>query len=566
MLERARNKQLARAAKLPHDMNNAKGETMTDDQDALLGRRPLLVGGAGLLTSLLSHARPALAQSAARRMTLVIGLDFSDTMVLDPAKVRSYTNPMPTRAAYDPLVKMTPEDYIHVRPCIASEWSYLPDGRTIRFKLRDDVTFLSGQKVTAEDVRFSFMRLLHLGEQPSQYIAHLDHVEVVDPQTVDFVLKDPSQPLLTIIAAPEFGIIEKAVVVAHGGTDAADAKDTDKATDWLNQNSAGSGAYRLVGWQRNQQIQMVRNPKFWDGSPGFERVLIRQMSESAEQLLALRHGDVDVAFNLIPEQVDTLKDDPNIAVVRETSLDFVYMALAESPDNPILKKKEARQAIAYAIDYDGFVHDLLRGNATRPVTFLPVGVNGSSAELTREIGFQQDLDRSRRLLAAAGVPDGFGFKLTYANASFTSVSYANVAQKLQSDLARVGIKVELAPADATTLTTQYLGGRIQGVLASWNPVTVENLLWASATVVRVANRLHWNVPDDFNQLIHDAGAERDPNKSATLWRQYQERMVDFAHLVVLFQPIYQIAIRRSVVNFKVTPAGWIADFSNARPA
>jgi peptide/nickel transport system substrate-binding protein len=157
---------------------------MHDDSDGIsFGRRPVLLGAGGVLAALLANGRPAAAQSAARRNTLAIGIDMSDTLVLDPAKVRSYTNPMPTRACYDPLVKMTVEDYIHVQPCIATEWAYLPDGKTVRFKLRSDVKFASGQPVTAEDVRFSFMRLLHLQEQPSQYIAHLDHVDVVDPRS-----------------------------------------------------------------------------------------------------------------------------------------------------------------------------------------------------------------------------------------------------------------------------------------------------------------------------------------------------------------------------------------------
>jgi peptide/nickel transport system substrate-binding protein len=149
---------------------------MHDDSDGIsFGRRPVLLGAGGVLAALLANGRPAAAQSAARRNTLVIGIDMSDTLVLD--------NPMPTRACYDPLVKMTVEDYIHVQPCIATEWAYLPDGKTVRFKLRSDVKFASGQPVTAEDVRLSFMRLLHLQEQPSQYIAHLDHVDVVDPRS-----------------------------------------------------------------------------------------------------------------------------------------------------------------------------------------------------------------------------------------------------------------------------------------------------------------------------------------------------------------------------------------------
>jgi peptide/nickel transport system substrate-binding protein len=231
---------------------NAFGQTM--------GRRAVMAGSAGLLGTVLAGAQPAGAQSAARRGTLVIGLDISDATSLDPVRVAQYSNPLPTHAAYDSLVTFTPGDYVNVKPCIATEWAYQPDGKTVRFKLRQDVTFASGKKMTAADVAFSFERVLNVKDQPAQYIAQVDHVSVVDDYTVDIVMGDPAAPLLTIIAAPEFVVQEKAALAEHGGSDAPDAKTADTATDWLNSNSAGTGPYRLTGWQRNQQIQMVKNP------------------------------------------------------------------------------------------------------------------------------------------------------------------------------------------------------------------------------------------------------------------------------------------------------------------
>jgi peptide/nickel transport system substrate-binding protein len=276
-------------------------------------------------------------------------------------------------------------------------------------------------------------------------------------------------------------------------------------------------------------------------------------------------GDHHGGFNLIPEQIASLKDDPDISVVRVTSLDYLYVALSENPINPALGIKQNRQAIGYAIDYDGITNDLLGGNSVRPAAFLPVGVNGSTEALTKEIGYHQDLDRARKLLAVAGNPSGFSFQLNYANQALAGAAYATIAQKLQSDLSRVGIKVELAPKDMVTLGTEYSQGKLQANLAFWNPPCVENQLWASATVVRVAKRLHWDVPPELTQLVHDAAAERDLARAAVLWRKYQEQMVDFAHLFVLVQPIYQVAVRRSVTGLKVTAAGWMAEFDAAKP-
>jgi peptide/nickel transport system substrate-binding protein len=541
---------------------------MADESKPGFGRRPFLAGSAGLVAVVLAEARPASAQSAARKATLVIGLDISDPTSLDPSRVYQYSNPLPTHAAYDSLVTFAPGDYITVKPQIATEWSYLPDGKTIRFKLRPDVKFPSGKTMTAEDAQFGLQRVMNLKDQPSQYIAHIKSVSVVDPLTLDMVLSDPTQPILTIIAAPEFVVMEKALVTQHGGTDAPDAKEKDKATEWLNSNSAGTGPYRLVGWQRNQQIQMVRNPNHWGGVPGYERVLIRHMSESAAQLLAIQRGDIDVAFNLIPEQIASLKGDPNVDVKGATSLDFIYLAVSASPDNPALQKKQARQAIGYAIDYDGIIRNLIGGAAVRPVTFLPVGVNGSTEALTKEIGFREDLPRAKKLLADAGLPDGFSFQLAYGNAAIAGVQYQSLAQKIQADLARVGIKAELAPMDQLNMRTMYLGGKAQAVLTFWNPPAPENLLWAAATVDRVAKRVHWDVPPDapIRKLIAAAAAERDLPKAAELWKQYQAEMVDQANHFVLIQPIYQVAVRKSVAGLRLTAAGWLAELDGAKPA
>ena len=94
---------------------------------------------------------------------------------------------------------------------------------------------------------------------------------------------------------------------------ATNAKTEDKATQWLNQNSAGAGPFTLAGWTRNAQILLTRNPHYWRGPAHFEHVVLRHMGDSATQLLAIKRGDIDAAFNLIPEQVATLKGDPQCA-------------------------------------------------------------------------------------------------------------------------------------------------------------------------------------------------------------------------------------------------------------
>ena len=119
---------------------------------------------------------------------------------------------------------------------------------------------------------------------------------------------------------------------AQGGTAGTDANTADKATQWLNQHSAGAGPFTLVGWTRGAQILLTRNAHYFRGPVHFEHVIVRHMGDSATQLLAIKRGDIGVAFNLIPEQIATLKDDKQVRVEGLRSLDYVYMALTNEPD------------------------------------------------------------------------------------------------------------------------------------------------------------------------------------------------------------------------------------------
>jgi peptide/nickel transport system substrate-binding protein len=234
--------------------------------------------------------------------------------------------------------------------------------------------------------------------------------------------------------------------------------------------------------------------------------------------------------------------------------------------NEALGKKEARQAVAYAIDYDGIRDSLVGGAAIRNVNFIPVGVGGSTEALTKEIGYRQDLEKAKALLQKAGLPNGFSFPLSYGNASIVGVSYQLMAQKIQADLARVGIKAELQPMDQVTMRTQYLGGKTVSALTYWNPPAVETSLWTAASIERVAKRVHWNVPAEVAANVYAAAKEPDLTKQNALYRTYMETVQDQANYIMLFQPIYQVATRKSISDFTLTGAGWLAELAPVKPA
>lgn len=526
--------------------------------------RRLLLGGA-VASGALAASGAVSAQG--RKSVLVIGMDISDGRNYDPGRMADYSPPLTNGNVYETLVTQTPGDYVNVKPMLATKWERVNGGKAWRFTLRQGVKFWDGSPFTAEDVKFSLDRLVNLKDQPGVYASNLEAVQVVDAATVDLVMKDPNSPLLINCAAPAFAIYSRRMVSANGGVSDETANTADKATQYLNANSAGTAAYRMVSWERNTAVTLVRNEHWWGGRAPFERVVIRHIADGAAQLLAVRRGDIDAAFNLTAEQLASLRGDANVRLESTVSLDYVYMTLTGNAEfNPALARREARQAVAHAIDYDGIINGLVGGFAVRPPSFLPIGAGGTTEAYTKEFGYRQDLDKARAFLQQAGVPNGFEFDLSIANAAIVGTNYQVIAQKVQSDLARVGIRANLKPLDPVNLRTQFNGGRTTSVITFWNPPSPETDLWASASVERVARRVHWDVPQATRDLVKAAAAEQDQAKQIALYKQYQQQLVDNAHYLILLQPIYRIAVRNTLKSFNVTAAGWYVEMEQIEPA
>src|SRR5215212_1869223 len=327
-----------------------------------------------LLLATVSGIASTTGSTAAQDDALVLVRDISVTRTLDPHRQFDYSPPITEHAIYETLVTMEPGDYENVTPLMATSWELADDGAAWVFHLRPDVKFVSGNPMTADDVKFSFERLVNLKDNPAALAENLKSVEVVDEQTVKLVMNDKTQPLLNILISPNFAIIDAKTAQEQGATSAVGADMADTATEWMNAHSIGTGPYELSSWERNTQIVLTANPNYWRAAPGFPRVVIRHMGDSAAQLLALQRGDIDAALNLTPEQIDSVASDADVKIEKGTSLDFIYVTLTSNAEQSQgLSNQAARQAVAAAIDYDGIIDGFLGGNATRPPTFIPVG-------------------------------------------------------------------------------------------------------------------------------------------------------------------------------------------------
>jgi len=459
-------------------------------------------------------------------------------------------------ATYDTLVEFRPDDLTKVVPKLADKWDISPDGKSYTFYLHPGVKFVSGNPVTAEDVRFSWTRLKNLKGNPSFYTELIKDITVVDDTTVKVTLTEASPAFLSILTAPAMSIVDSKVVKKHGGTDAQDADQTDKAKDWLDQNSAGSGPFILTQWTPKAEIVLEANPNYWRGAPKVEKIIIKHVGDPSTQLQLLQRGDVDVVQNLDKDLVDQVKDDPNLNLIVGQTLNIVYLAMSPSGQiAPELADKRVRQAIAYAIDYDGIIQGLLKGYADRAPTIIPLGMMGVDRALVRN----QDVEKAKALLKEARYENGFTVDLAFSTGMTEGVLGETLAAKIQSDLDAIGIEVNLVPKEHSVFLSEFRAQKLAFLFSLWTPDYLDPTMWADYFAIAgkgVAKRILFEDPT-ATQLAKEGASTLDPARRAEIYRQLQEVLVDELPYVLLFQPQTLIATSKQVKGYAFHPVQFV---------
>ncbi len=513
--------------------------------------------------------------------TLVIAMNLDDVVTLDPAYAGETTNLFIHINTYDTLVDIRPEDLNTIVPRLAESWETNADFTQFIFHLRKDVKFASGNPLTAADVVFSWNRLMNIAGAPAFNLDGVGKVEAVDDYTVKVSTTvgadGKAQPLpqfLSSASNPSLGIQDSKLVKEHGGTDAADAKTTDKAKEWMDQNSAGSGPFILTKWAPKSDIELTANKNYWKGAPKFDKVVISHVSDPTTQLQMLQKGDADMIGNLQTDLVDQAKADPNITISVDQSLDENYLAMTsacpdeikakfpdiyktlQSPDSfAILCKKEVRQAVALAIDYDGITKAVLNGYGTRAPSIIPIGIIG--VDPTKTVG--RDLAKAKELLAAAGYPNGVTFDLYYAS----NATRDTVAAKIKNDLAEAGITLNLKPLEQSVYLTEMRAQQLPMAFGGWTPDYLDVTMWTDYFGLgdrSIAFRM-WFQNADANKLATEIRTTADPAVRKDAVEKLQAVFMDQMPFTMLYQVQYVHAFRSDLKGFKFHPVWFVDLFS-----
>jgi peptide/nickel transport system substrate-binding protein len=501
--------------------------------------------GTGLALALGSTA-PAQAETPAN--ALVMARQIDDMISLDPAEVFEFTAAEWAANVYDRLITYPVDDVENIQGHVAESWEISDDGKVFTFQVRDGITFHSGNPLTAEDAAWSLQRVVKLNKTPAFILTQFgftpenveQKIKAVDDRTFTVELDKPYAPtfFLYCLTATVASVVDKNLAMEN-------EQDGDLGYAWLKTNSAASGPFRHVSWRPNESVVLEKNPDYWKGEVGFDRVITRHIAEPATQLLLLEKGDVDIARNLEGDQVEALRGNPDL-VIREVPKGAIYY-LGLNQKNEHLSKPEVRQALKYLVDYEGIVQTIMKGSATVHQAFLPVGMLGALEDKP----FSLDVEKAKDLLRQAGLEDGFSVTMDTTNSS----PEIDMAQVLQATWAEAGIDLELLPGDNKQTLTKYRARTHDIYIGRWGPdyqdphtnadTFASNPDNEGEHTGKLAWRNAWDIPD-LTEKTSAAVLEKDAEARARMYEEMQREVQETGPFVIMFQDIELIAERGNV--------------------
>jgi peptide/nickel transport system substrate-binding protein len=493
--------------------------------------------------------------------TLTYDDNISDMISLDPAVAYEFSGILAIHNVYQGLDQYVGSDLSNLKPGLADSWDTKDAGDhwDLTFKLHPGNKFASGNPITAADVVYSFQRVIALNSSPAFLFtsdAGLTTTSILatDPQTVVISMPKANSPqvLLSIMTFTVAGIVDSTVVKTHEGKQKDGSNDFGSA--WLLDHSAGSGPYVVDHWTKSVEVLLTANPNYAGTKPALNSVLIKHVADSSVQQTELLKGDADIAQNLTPEQLKALNGQPGVTTTSGDNLQLYYVGM--NVNVKPLDNVKVREALRMAIDYDGIIKDLLSGNAKKVQTIVPAGLLGFNSDAP----FQQDVAGAKALLQQAGVSN-VTLELQVPTGAAGGVAWADLAAKLQSDWALIGVTVNIKQVAQAELLTAYRAQKGQLVMILWGPDFPDpdgNVTpFTSIAAHSIAYRNAWD--DTIATKATAATLIVDPTARAAAYKVITEYVLHNGPYAILYEPTQLFGIRSSVKGFAWNPMNY-ADF------
>lgn len=523
-----------------------------------------------------SNARYRIEMIDAKTLVVTDALSGSYWLGLDPAWYYEINPTMAMFAIYDQLYAGPDgSNPTAIEPLLADGMPSLSeDLLTATIKLRTGIKFHhTGNEMTADDVIFSYNRLAATYAQ-SSFLAtdYWTAIEKVDDYTIALTLPAPNSGLAAVLSSVPLSITDSKQVIEFGGTTdrpefTDETTDEEKASNssilankdaqnLINNTSVGTGPFMVDQWDTNSSVILVANPDFWGEAPAIEQIIFTNIVEANAQLQAVETGDADIAYSLNPDSLAAVEANPDLQIIQGPSLSIQYLAMNLDPEyGGPMANPQARQAFAYAIDYDAIINNILLGGAVRPALPIPLPLAGSEAMLEKAYTF--DLAKAQELWDASGV-GAQEIEITYDSDApgEGGVNLETLATAVKANLEAIeGVTIKLAPLPGNERIGLYRNREFQATISPWSPDYPDVDTFATPffqTDTAAAKRVSYTNPE-VDALLRKGLEETDPAKREEIYLQLQELVLPDIPYIVLYQPVYRKPASVKVQGVTVHP-------------
>lgn len=483
---------------------------------------------------------------------IVVGLQAEPTS-LDAHQISDYNSSRAAMEIYDQLVQFKDES-TELEPDLAEKWDVSDDGLEYTFYLKQGITFHDGTPFNAEAVKFSIDRQIdpeHPYHDTGQFayadftFGPVDHVEVADEYTVKIYLKEPFAPFLSNMAMHAASIVSPAAVEKYG-------KD-------FSRNPVGTGPYKLNHWSPGVEVVLDKNKDYFKGAPKIDQIIFKPIVDDQTRLAELEAGNLDLIVNVMPDDLQRLKDGGAYQIIEQAGMHVWWTALNNQKEP--FNNKKVRQAINYAINKEAIVNEILKGTGELANSPLPPTVWGHNPKVKN---YEYNPEKAKQLLAEAGYPNGFEATYWVPESGSGMQQPTIMAAAIQADLAKVGIQLKIQTLEWGSYLDKVF------VPPAENDMDMHQMSWIGDNgdpdnfLYILLSGEQWPTAgfndayyknDRVDQLLKEARVTSDKARRVQLYEEAQELIMDDAPWIVLDHEKQVVVAQNRVSNFKLHPTG-----------
>lgn len=490
--------------------------------------------------------------------TLVWGRG-GDSVGLDPIQRTDGESFKVTHQIYESLLEYKPGS-TEVMGLLATEWQPSADGKEWTLKLKQGVKFHDGAEFNAEAVKINFDRWrntkdpLHKGGEFPYYTYQfggfdeksvIQEVQVVDPHTVKFVLKQIQASFLQDLAMVPFGI--------------ASPKALQNDPESLATKPVGTGPFKFVSWAKGDKVTLEANKEYWGGAPSITSLIYRSIPDNNARLVALQAGDLDVMDGIEPAFVAKIKETGKFDVAERPAMNVGYLAF--NTEKEPFNDARIRKAINYAINRQELNTAFYGGLGTPAVSPLPPAVWGHNPDVTK---YPYDVEKAKALLKEAGYSPEKPLK-TQLWAMPVPRDYMPQPEKIgvaiQTYLRAVGIDAEIVTHEWGTYLEKTGMGEHTMALLGWTGDNgdPDNFLYVLLDKDNAKGPDAGNIAFYKSDAVHDlliaARTTNDTPKRTQLYKEAQAKIMEDAPWAPIMHSRVPIAVRKGITGYTPSPMG-----------